>query len=112
MLREVAEEARHSLFCRFSLLHRLSPPHHAQQLAITSSLQLAGKGVRARVGTTLKIHTVPLTPTALRPERAHLFPTPVTGNAGSITCTPGNAIQEREGKWTFRGRSRGGFPKE
>ena len=49
MLREVAEEARHSLFRRFSLLHRRSPPHHAQQLAITSSLQLAEKGVRARV---------------------------------------------------------------
>ena len=77
MLREVAEEARHSLFRRFSLLHRRSPPHHAQQLAITSSLQLAEKGVRARVGTTSKIHTFPLAPTALRPERAHLFPHPI-----------------------------------
>ena len=84
-------------------------PNHAQQLAITSSFQLAGKGVRASVRTASKIHTF-LPHPHITEASAHLFPHPQSlGMLDTPRSLHGNAIQEREGKWTFRGHGAKGW---
>lgn len=109
MLQEVAEEARHSLFHGFSLLHRPPPPQVCSAACHHLLIPAGRKGVRASVGTASKIHTF-LPHPHITEASAHLFPHPQSlGMLDTPHSLHGNAIQEREGKWTFRGHGAKGW---
>ena len=110
MLQEVA---RHSLFIALASSTGFPLPNQAQQLAITSSFQLAGKGVRASVGTASEIHTF-LPHPHITEASAHLSPTPShwecwTHHVHSME------MQYKKGRGNEHSGDtgpRGGFPKE